>query len=64
MKRVIIFNIALYQIVLSPLLKSLLGTSQLCKFTPTCSEYTKNMIARFGIFKGTQLGIERFVTCR
>ena len=34
-----------------------------CKFYPTCSEYTKQAIEKYGAFKGVGLGIVRFIRC-
>ena len=34
-----------------------------CKFYPTCSEYTKQAIEKYGAVKGTRLGIKRFLKC-
>tara|TARA_A100001234_G_scaffold3000_1_gene2412 strand:+ start:1647 stop:1802 length:156 start_codon:yes stop_codon:yes gene_type:complete len=34
-----------------------------CRFTPTCSEYTKQAITKHGIIKGTFLGIKRISKC-
>ena len=34
-----------------------------CKFYPTCSEYTKQAIEKYGVFKGTWLGIKRILKC-
>lgn len=34
-----------------------------CKFYPTCSEYTKQAIMKYGALKGTGLGIVRFLKC-
>lgn len=34
-----------------------------CKYSPTCSEYTKQMIERYGILKGLKLGIRRILSC-
>lgn len=34
-----------------------------CKFHPTCSEYTYQSINKYGIFKGSFLGIYRIMRC-
>lgn len=57
MKKVLIKLIKLYQI--TPI-----HTHSLCRFTPTCSEYTKIAMERFGVIKGLILGIKRIFRCR
>lgn len=39
------------------------STHGLCKFYPTCSEYTKQAINEYGCFKGIFLGIKRILRC-
>ncbi len=34
-----------------------------CKFYPTCSEYTKQAINKYGSIKGIFLGINRILRC-
>jgi len=34
-----------------------------CRFTPTCSSYTKQAIEIHGLFYGTFLGIKRILRC-
>ena len=34
-----------------------------CRFYPTCSEYTKQAIDKYGIIKGTFKGIKRILKC-
>lgn len=34
-----------------------------CRFYPTCSEYTKQAVIKYGIFKGLWLGIKRILRC-
>lgn len=38
-------------------------THSLCKYNPTCSEYTKQAIIEYGSFKGLYLGIKRILRC-
>ena len=56
MKKLCIFLINLYQI--TPL-----HSHSLCRFTPTCSEYTKIKINEYGVIKGIVLGIKRILKC-
>jgi len=49
--------IQLYRWFLSPLL----GAA--CRFTPTCSQYGKEAIEKFGPFKGGWLTIKRIGRC-
>lgn len=34
-----------------------------CKFYPTCSEYTKQAIIKYGAFKGSMIGFYRILRC-
>lgn len=56
MKKICIFLINCYQIL--PL-----ASHDLCRFTPTCSEYMKSAIEEFGVKKGIKLGIKRLKKC-
>ena len=56
-RKLFILPIILYQRLLSPMLPSS------CRFTPTCSEYTKQAIIKHGIIKGTFLGKKRISKC-
>ena len=49
--------INLYRYLISPIL----GNN--CRFLPTCSEYTKESIIKFGFFKGVRIGIKRIFRC-
>ncbi|MEP1096550.1 MAG: membrane protein insertion efficiency factor YidD [Cyclobacteriaceae bacterium] len=56
-RQIFILPIQLYQAVVSPYFPST------CRFTPTCSHYAKDAIIKYGIFKGTWLGIKRIGRC-
>ena len=56
MKKISIFLINLYQ-------KTPLHSHMNCRFVPTCSEYTKIKIMKYGFIKGTYLGIKRILRC-
>ena len=46
-----------YKYIISPLL----GNN--CRYLPTCSEYTKDSIIKFGLKKGIWYGFKRIVKC-
>ena len=56
MKNFIIFLISIYQ-------KISRLTPSVCRFYPTCSEYTKQAIMKYGLLKGIWLGIKRISKC-
>lgn len=60
MKKICIGMINMYQKFLSPILTHI-GCR--CKFYPTCSEYTKQAINKYGIIYGIFLGIKRILKC-
>jgi putative membrane protein insertion efficiency factor len=57
MAKILIRLIRAYQLIISPLL----GPS--CRFEPTCSHYMLVAISRFGIIRGTWLGLRRLSHC-
>lgn len=63
MKHILIFSISIYQKFISSLLKNIFGGSDICRFSPTCSEYTKQMIKNKGVYKGIYLGTVRLLHC-
>ena len=34
-----------------------------CKFVPTCSNYAKEAITTYGVFKGSWLSLKRILRC-
>ena len=53
----ILLIIKIYQTVLSPILPST------CRYSPTCSEYTKQSLIKHGLIKGGTLSIKRILKC-
>ena len=60
MKKILIYLIEKYQEKISPFLQAK-GIN--CKFYPTCSEYTKKAIIKYGAIKGSFRGILRILRC-
>lgn len=60
MKKFLIYLINMYQKHISLWLSS---KNINCKFYPTCSEYTKQAIEKYGVIKGICLGICRIIRC-
>ena len=57
LKKIFVFIITLYQRLISPYLP------QSCRFQPTCSEYAKEAIEKYGIIKGLALSSKRLTKC-
>jgi uncharacterized protein len=55
--RSLILLIRGYQVAISPLLPPA------CRFTPTCSAYAAEAIARYGALKGSGLAARRLARC-
>lgn len=60
MKKIMISLINWYQNNISLYLES---KNIRCKYYPTCSDYTKQAIEKYGIIKGCYLGIRRIIKC-
>lgn len=56
-QRLLVGLIRVYQVALSPYFGSQ------CRFTPTCSQYTREAIEKHGALKGAWLGIRRVGRC-
>ena len=57
MKRIAIYLIEVYQKRISKY------TKRNCRFYPTCSEYSKQAILKYGFLKGVLLSIKRISKC-
>ncbi len=60
MKNILLFLLKLYKKFISPIFK-FIGIE--CKYYPTCSEYMKQAIEKYGAIKGTFIGIKRLLRC-
>lgn len=58
MKYAVLGLIGLYKAFISPFLPSA------CRFEPTCSEYTKQAVEKYGAVKGSWLGVKRILRCQ
>ena len=58
MSRVVILMLQCYKRWLSPLLGAR------CRFVPSCSDYARVAVARFGALRGLWLGLARIVRCQ
>ena len=54
---VLVLPVLFYQKVISPF------TPPTCRFTPTCSEYTRQALLKYGPLKGLYLAIRRILRC-
>jgi putative membrane protein insertion efficiency factor len=61
-RRIVIILIDLYRMLVSPLLTSGIGPA--CRFTPTCSVYAREAIARYGVIAGGRMALHRLGRCR
>lgn len=66
MKKLILKAIRFYQknqLFHLPIFQALFISDRVCRFKPSCSEYTYQAIKNYGIIKGSFLGIKRIVRC-
>ncbi len=50
--------LGVYKAVVSPFLPPA------CRFEPTCSEYTRQAIEKYGVAKGFWVGLKRLLRCQ
>lgn len=57
MKSFAVFLILLYQRLLSPMLGGV------CRFYPSCSQYAKEAVLKYGVLRGIGLAAGRIIRC-
>jgi hypothetical protein len=57
MKAIALFLVRIYQYGISPFIPSR------CIYMPTCSQYMREAIERYGVFRGMWLGCRRLLRC-
>ena len=58
MKFLVIDILGVYKAMVSPFLPPA------CRFEPTCSEYAREAVDKYGAVKGTWLGLKRILRCQ
>lgn len=58
MKFLVIDILGFYKAAVSPFLPAA------CRFEPTCSEYTRQAVEKYGVLKGTWMGLKRILRCQ
>jgi putative membrane protein insertion efficiency factor len=58
MKFLVLDLIGVYKAFLSPFLPPA------CRFEPSCSEYARAAVEKYGVLKGTWLGVGRILRCQ
>lgn len=57
MKRAVFGIIWIYQRAISPYVPSS------CRYSPSCSHYSQEAVMRYGVVKGSWLGLKRLTRC-
>lgn len=63
-KKIANFALRGYQLILSPDQGLFRRAVPTCRFYPTCSEYTKQAIEKYGLLTGIFKGIKRISHCQ
>jgi putative membrane protein insertion efficiency factor len=57
MRRLVMGLIVVYQRMVSPMF------GNVCRYEPSCSEYTRQAVEKYGVLHGTWLGMKRISRC-
>ncbi len=58
MKFLVLDLLVVYKVVVSPFLPPA------CRFQPTCSQYAREAVERYGAVRGTWMGLKRILRCQ
>jgi len=50
--------LGIYKVVVSPFIPPA------CRFEPTCSEYARAAVERYGVIRGSWMGLKRILRCQ
>jgi len=58
MRFLVLDMLSIYKAIVSPLMPAA------CRFEPTCSEYTRQAVEKYGALRGTWMGLKRVLRCQ
>ena len=58
MKFLVLDLLGVYKAIVSPFLPPA------CRFEPTCSEYARQAVEKYGAFRGSWMGLKRILRCQ
>ena len=58
-RKCVLFLLSIFMLLVRPLM----GPRGVCRFTPTCSQYAKEAIVKYGVLKGGWLAVGRLSKC-
>ena len=58
MKFLVLDLLGIYKAAVSPFLPAA------CRFEPTCSEYARHAVEKYGVMRGTWIGLKRILRCQ
>lgn len=60
-RSIVLLALAVYRAIISPAVMALFGPA--CRFRPSCSEYAREAVMRFGAIRGLWLAARRLARC-
>ena len=58
MKFLVMDLLGVYKVIVSPFLPPA------CRFEPTCSEYARQAVEKYGALRGSWMGVKRILRCQ